>query len=52
MSTAFGEDIFPIHSTSTLEPIEYVRMMGDVLRMKKNLCICRNFHKLNKDKKR
>ncbi|KRT83017.1 Amino acid permease, partial [Oryctes borbonicus] len=52
VSSAFADDVFPIHSTSKLEPVEYVRMMGDVLRMKKNLCICRNFHKLIKDKKR
>lgn len=42
---------FPLrHSgeTKTLNPIEYVGMCLDVLRMKKNLCLCRNFHVLDK----
>ncbi|XP_043280493.1 solute carrier family 12 member 9 [Venturia canescens] len=34
--------------TKTLNPVEYVGMCLDVLRMKKNLCLCRNFHGLDK----
>ena len=32
----------------TLTPTEYVNMIRDVLRLKRNLFICRHFHKLNK----
>ncbi|XP_023029254.1 solute carrier family 12 member 9 [Leptinotarsa decemlineata] len=47
----FENDVFPIRSRNTLEPLEYVQMMRDVLRMNKNLCLCRNFSKLKKDSK-
>lgn len=43
--------IFPLRqatSEKNLDPIQYVGMCSDVLRMKKNLCLCRNFHLLNK----
>ncbi|KAG5888656.1 hypothetical protein JTB14_021281 [Gonioctena quinquepunctata] len=45
----FENDVFPIRSQHTLEPLEYVQMMRDVLRINKNLCLCRNFSKLRKD---
>ncbi|RZC36085.1 AA permease and/or GLTP domain containing protein [Asbolus verrucosus] len=48
----FGNDIFPLNSQNVLGPLEYVQMMGDVLKMNKNLCLCRNFSKLKKDTKR
>ncbi|CAH0558238.1 unnamed protein product [Brassicogethes aeneus] len=51
-SVDFDNDIFPLSTQKTLQPLEYVQMMKDVLRMKKNLCLCRNFWKLKKDQKR
>ncbi|KAJ8946245.1 hypothetical protein NQ318_004614, partial [Aromia moschata] len=47
----FDNDIFPIRSQGSLQPLEYVQMMRDVLRMNKNLCLCRNFSTLKKDSK-
>lgn len=32
----------------SLSPEEYVSIVGDILRMKKNICLCRHFHRLNK----
>ncbi|KAJ8680321.1 hypothetical protein QAD02_016108 [Eretmocerus hayati] len=32
----------------TVDELQYVGMCQDVLNMKKNLCLCRNFHVLNK----
>jgi potassium/chloride transporter 9 len=32
----------------SLSPEEYVNIVGDVLRMKKNVCLCRHFNRLNK----
>ncbi|KAL1491135.1 hypothetical protein ABEB36_011777 [Hypothenemus hampei] len=43
--------MFPLTDRSSLEPLEYVQMMRDVLKLKKNLCLCRNFIKLNKEPK-
>lgn len=43
--------VFPLRqalSGKSLDPVQYVGMCLDVLRMKKNLCLCRNFHLLNK----
>ncbi|CAH1111355.1 unnamed protein product [Psylliodes chrysocephalus] len=45
----FENDVFPLKTQSVLESSEYVRMMREVLRMNKNLCLCRNFSKLRKD---
>lgn len=42
---------FPLRQTTSeknLDAIQYVGMCSDVLKMKKNLCLCRNFHLLNK----
>lgn len=47
----FNDDVFPLRNQSTLKPLEYVQMMRDVLRINKNLCLCRNFFKLKKDSK-
>lgn len=48
----FENDVFPIKSQISLESVEFVKMMRDVLRMNKNLCVSRNFSKLKKDQKR
>lgn len=43
--------LFPIrkpNSSKNLGPEEYVSIISDVLRMKKNICLCRHFHRLNK----
>uniref|UniRef100_A0A6P7FZF5 Solute carrier family 12 member 9 n=1 Tax=Diabrotica virgifera virgifera TaxID=50390 RepID=A0A6P7FZF5_DIAVI len=45
----FENDVFPLKTQSTVQPLEYVQMMRDVLRMNKNLCLCRNFVRLRKD---
>ncbi|XP_050307192.1 solute carrier family 12 member 9 isoform X2 [Anthonomus grandis grandis] len=45
----FDNNVFPLTEVNSVEPLEYVQMMRDVLRMNKNLCLCRNFAKLNKD---
>lgn len=49
LNNDFENDVFPLKTQSTLQPYEYVQMMRDVLRMNKNLCLCRNFSKLKKD---
>lgn len=50
-STIGNSTIFPLRQhgqQKTMDPVQYVEMCMDVLRMKKNLCICRNFHLLDK----
>jgi len=32
----------------SLSPDEYVNIVSDILRMRKNVCLCRHFHRLNK----
>ncbi|KAL3282290.1 hypothetical protein HHI36_005478 [Cryptolaemus montrouzieri] len=48
----FSNEIFPLEEESTLKPLEYILILSDVLKLNKNLCICRNFHKLKKDPKK
>lgn len=51
VSTLPNSTAFPLRHTNAeknLDPIQYVGMCSDVLKMKKNLCLCRNFHTLNK----
>lgn len=46
-----NDKIFPIRpdgSREHLTPEEYVAIICDVLRMKKNICLCRHFHRLDK----
>ncbi|XP_052864706.1 solute carrier family 12 member 9 [Anopheles cruzii] len=46
-----GMKLFPYRKNGdvkTLDVVEYVRIIDDVLRMKKNLCLCRHFHRLDK----
>lgn len=47
---AVSSDIFPVRSDSErcLNELQYVGMCRDVLIMKKNLCLCRNFQNLDK----
>lgn len=45
----FSSEVFPLEDESSLQPVEYIQIMSDVLKLKKNLCICRNFYKLKKD---
>ncbi|XP_043681448.1 solute carrier family 12 member 9 [Vespula pensylvanica] len=43
--------IFPLRQNGTeknVDPVQYVGMCSDVLKMKKNLCLCRNFYLLDK----
>lgn len=44
------EDIFPLQreNTTTLSTDEYVLMISDVLKMRKNLCLCKNFVEFDK----
>ncbi|XP_046614333.1 solute carrier family 12 member 9 isoform X1 [Neodiprion virginianus] len=43
--------VFPLRDTGTertVDQVQYVKMCLDVLKMKKNLCLCRSFHLLDK----
>ncbi|KOC61094.1 Solute carrier family 12 member 9 [Habropoda laboriosa] len=51
VSTLSNSTAFPlrqIDGEKYLDPVQYVGMCSDVLKMKKNLCLCRNFDTLNK----
>jgi potassium/chloride transporter 9 len=46
-----GGTLFPLRrdaSEKHLSGSEYISLVGDVLRMKKNVCLCRHFHNLDK----
>lgn len=43
--------MFPLRKqteSKTLSAEEYVNIISDVLRMKKNICLCRHFHRMDK----
>lgn len=45
------KELFPLRGGvdgKSLSVDEYVHMMGDVLRMRRNLCLCRHFHLLDR----
>lgn len=46
----FENDVFPLQPGNNLDAQEYVQMIGDVLRMNKNICLCRNFVSLTKER--
>ncbi|CAO1323663.1 unnamed protein product [Diamesa serratosioi] len=46
-----GTKLFPYRKKNdykTMSSDEYVSIISDILRMKKNICLCRHFHTLNK----
>lgn len=46
-----GHRLFPIRRQSDQKPLspkDYVAIIGDVLRMKKNICLCRHFDRMDK----
>ncbi|XP_058450902.1 solute carrier family 12 member 9 [Malaya genurostris] len=46
-----GIKLFPYRRNGehkALQPTDYVQIIDDVLRMKKNICLCRHFHRLDK----
>ncbi|XP_029732626.2 solute carrier family 12 member 9 isoform X2 [Aedes albopictus] len=46
-----GIKLFPFRRSGEQKPLlatDYVQIIDDVLRMKKNICLCRHFHRLDK----
>ena len=51
VTTYANGTVFPLRQSTTdkiVDELQYVGMCQDVLNMKKNLCLCRNFHILDK----
>ncbi|XP_014206064.1 solute carrier family 12 member 9 isoform X2 [Copidosoma floridanum] len=51
VTTYSNGKVFPLRQPNegkTIDELQYVGMCQDVLNMKKNLCLCRNFHLLDK----
>ncbi|XP_075232842.1 solute carrier family 12 member 9 [Lycorma delicatula] len=47
-----GDDVFPLRRSvddKQLNGVEFVSLISDIIRMKKNICVCRHFNSLNKD---
>lgn len=51
VTTYANGKVFPLRQCNqdkTIDELQYVEMCQDILNMKKNLCLCRNFHLLDK----
>lgn len=51
VETCEGRQLFELRSLSsgkTLDSTQFVGMIADTLKMKKNICVCRHFHTLDK----
>lgn len=49
--THTGKNVFTLRSSTSeksLEAVDYVGMVADTLKMRKNICLCRHFHTLDK----
>jgi potassium/chloride transporter 9 len=49
--TTSGRSVFPLRSSTSekaLDVVEYVGMVADTLKLRKNICLCRHFHNLDK----
>nr|XP_018911894.1 PREDICTED: solute carrier family 12 member 9-like [Bemisia tabaci] len=50
--SAMDKEAFSLRKMNEVKKLscdEYVAIMGDILKMKKNICVCRNFHILDKN---
>jgi potassium/chloride transporter 9 len=49
--TTSGRSVFTLRSSTSekaLGAVEYVGMVADTLKLRKNICLCRHFHNLDK----
>jgi potassium/chloride transporter 9 len=50
-NTTSGHNVFLLRSSNSekaLDVVDYVGMVADTLKMRKNICLCRHFHNLDK----